>query len=147
MTRLSSWTRTSFTGHGRPSRPPRSVPPVELYDTTQLALEKAIEGSSARQQAIAENLANVDTPGYQRVDVDFHQTLRDAMAADSVPPALAGAAFTPERDAAAAVRPDGSSVDADVEAAAQARNGLEYEALVQVSKARIDILESAMGTR
>jgi hypothetical protein len=34
-----------------------------------------------------------------------------------------------------------------VEAAAQARNGLEYEALVQISKARIDILESAMGTR
>jgi flagellar basal-body rod protein FlgB len=120
---------------------------VELYDTTQLALEKGIEGSSARQQAIAENLANVDTPGYQRVDVDFHTTLRDAMASNDVPPALAGAAFTPQRDATAAVRPDGSSVDPDVEAAAQARNGLEYEALVQVSKARIDILESAMGTR
>jgi len=60
---------------------------------------------------------------------------------------LAGAAFTPQRDATAQVRPDGSSVDADVEAAAQARNGLEYEALVQISKARIDILESAMGTR
>ena len=26
-----------------------------------------------------------------------------------------------------------------------ARNGLEYEALVQVAKARIDILQSAMG--
>ena len=118
---------------------------MELYDTTQLGLEKAIEGSSARQQAIAENLANVDTPGYQRVDVDFHQTLRDAMASGGS--GLAGAAFTPQRDATAQVRPDGSSVDADVEAAAQARNGLEYEALVQISKARIDILESAMGSR
>ena len=37
-------------------------------------------GAAARQQAIAQNLANVDTPGYQRVDVDFHKTLRDAMA-------------------------------------------------------------------
>ena len=118
---------------------------MELYDTTQLALEKAIEGSSARQQAIAANLANVDTPGYQRVDVDFHQTLRDAMASGA--DGLAGAAFSPQRDATAQVRPDGSSVDADVEAAAQARNGLEYEALVQISKARIDILESAMGSR
>jgi flagellar basal-body rod protein FlgB len=118
---------------------------VELYDTTQLALEKAIEGAATRQQAIAANLANVDTPGYQRVDVDFHQTLRDAMASGSA--GLAGAAFTPQRDPAAQVRTDGSSVDADVEAAAQARNGLEYEALVQISKARTDILESAMGTR
>jgi len=40
---------------------------------------------------------------------------------------------------------DGSTVDADVEAAAQARNGLEYETLVSVSKARIDIIEAAMG--
>jgi flagellar basal-body rod protein FlgB len=117
---------------------------VELYDTTQLALEKAIEGSSARQQAIAENLANVDTAGYQRVDVDFHQTLRDAMAAGDS--GLRDAAFSPQRDASAQVRPDGSSVDADVETAAQSRNGLEYEAFVQISKARIDILQSAMGT-
>ena len=115
--------------------------PVEIYDTTQSALEKAIMGASARQQAIAENLANVDTPGYQRVDVDFHTTLRNAMAQGN----LQGAAFSPQRDASAQVRPDGSTVDADVEAAAQARNGLEYETLVQVSKARVDIIEAAMG--
>ena len=114
---------------------------MEIYDTTQTALEKAIMGASARQQAIAENLANVDTPGYQRVDVDFHTTLRNAMAQGD----LRGATFSPQRDASAQVRPDGSTVDADVEAAAQARNGLEYETLVQVSKARVDIIEAAMG--
>jgi flagellar basal-body rod protein FlgB len=116
---------------------------VELFDTTQLALTKAIEGASARQQAIAQNLANVDTPGYQRVDVDFHTTLRDAMASGTLP----GASFSPQRDASATVRQDGSTVDPDVESAAQARNGLEYEALVQIDKARTDILESAMGTK
>jgi flagellar basal-body rod protein FlgB len=122
----------------RPLDPSR---PVEIYDTTQTALEKAIMGASARQQAIAENLANVDTPGYQRVDVDFHTTLRNAMAQGD----LKGATFSPQRDASAQVRADGSTVDADVEAAAQARNGLEYETLVQVSKARVDIIEAAMG--
>ena len=114
-----------------------------LFDTTQLALERAISGASTRQEALANNLANADTPGYQRVDVDFHSTLRDAMASGGN--GLAGAAFTPQRDATAEVRPDGSSVDADVEAAAQARNGLEYETLVSVSKARVDIIEAAMG--
>ena len=122
----------------RPLDPSR---PVEIYDTTQSALEKAILGASARQQAITQNLANVDTPGYQRVDVDFHKTLRDAMASGD----LKGATFSPQRDASATVRADGSTVDADVEAAAQARNGLEYETLVQVSKARVDIIEAAMG--
>ena len=100
-------------------------------------------GAAARQQAIAQNLANVDTPGYQRVDVDFHKTLRDAMALGGS--ALQSATFSPQRDASAVVRADGSTVDADVEAAAQARNGLEYETLVQVSKARIDIIDAAMG--
>ena len=115
---------------------------MEIYDTTQSTLEKAILGASARQQAITQNLANVDTPGYQRVDVDFHKTLRDAMASGA---GLQGATFSPQRDVRAQVRPDGSTVDADVEASAQARNGLEYETLVQVSKARIDIIEAAMG--
>jgi flagellar basal-body rod protein FlgB len=128
-------------GH-RPLDPSFSV---EIYDTTQLSLEKAIEGAAARQQAIAQNLANVDTPGYQRVDVDFHQTLANAMASGT--DALSSATFSPQRDASATVRADGSTVDPDVESAAQARNGLEYEALVQISKARIDILQSAMGTR
>ena len=116
---------------------------MEIYDTTQSTLEKAIMGAAARQQAIAQNLANVDTPGYQRVDVDFHSTLRDAMASGGS--ALKDATFSPQRDASATVRADGSTVDADVEAAAQARNGLEYETLVQVSKARVDIIEAAMG--
>jgi flagellar basal-body rod protein FlgB len=132
---------TARDGH-RPLDPSFSV---EIYDTTQLSLEKAIEGAAARQQAIAQNLANVDTPGYQRVDVDFHQTLANAMA--SGPDGLTGATFSPQRDASATVRPDGSTVDPDVESAAQARNGLEYEALVQISKARTDILESAMGVK
>src|SRR6478752_8226290 len=124
----------------RPLDPSR---PVEIYDTTQTTLEKAILGASARQQAITQNLANVDTPGYQRVDVDFHKTLRDAMASGGS--ALQSATFSPQRDASAVVRADGSTVDPDVEAAAQARNGLEYETLVQVSKARVDIIEAAMG--
>jgi flagellar basal-body rod protein FlgB len=123
----------------------RSVLPVEIYDTTQLSLEKAIEGAAARQEAIAQNLANVDTPGYQRVDVDFHQTLSNAMASGGE--GLRGATFSPQRDARAQVRADGSTVDPDVESAAQARNGLEYEALVQISKARTDIIQSALGVK
>ena len=119
---------------------------MEIYDTTQLSLEKAIEGAAARQQAIAQNLANVDTPGYQRVDVDFHQTLANAMASGGES-GLSNVTFSPQRDATATVRADGSTVDPDVESAAQARNGLEYEALVQISKARIDILQSAMGSK
>ena len=52
-----------------------------LFDTTQFALERAIGGAAQRQTALAANLANANTPGYQRVDVDFHTALGAAMRA------------------------------------------------------------------
>jgi flagellar basal-body rod protein FlgB len=45
------------------------------------------------------------------------------------------------------VRADGNTVDIDRESAAQASNGLEYEALSQVLKARDEILQTAIGVR
>ena len=44
---------------------------MDLFDTTQTALERAMIGTGARQAALADNLANANTPGYQRKDVDF----------------------------------------------------------------------------
>jgi flagellar basal-body rod protein FlgB len=119
---------------------------MEIFDTTQHALAAALSGAAQRQNAIADNIANVDTPGYRRKDVDFHAALRGAMAAGA--PALDGASFSPAVDPSAApVRADGNTVDIDRESAAQASNGLEYEALSQVLKARDDILQTAIGVR
>ena len=117
---------------------------MSLFDTTQLSLEAAMRGSSLRQTLLTDNLANVNTPGYQRKDVDFHATLADAMQ-EGAPPE--GVSFSPATDASRTVRADGSGVDADQEAAELAKNGLEYQALVQVAGARNAILQTAMGVR
>ena len=115
---------------------------MELFDSAQLALGAAMRGSSIRQQALADNLANVDTPGYVRKDVDFHDALRNAMDGGNDPSSLA---FTPEADRSAPVRVDGNSVDVDAESSDMSQNALEYDALARVSATRIDILKSAMG--
>ncbi len=116
-----------------------------LFDTTQLALERAIEGAGRRHEALAANLANANTPGYQRVDVDFHGALASAI--DRGREALHTVSFAPARDASAgAVRADGSTVDVDAESAKLAANALEHQAAVQVAHARIGILKAAMGT-
>jgi flagellar basal-body rod protein FlgB len=119
---------------------------MDLFDNTQLGLAAAIRGSAARQQAIAQNIANVNTPGYRRVEVPFEASLRAAMGSGDRQ-AVDGFRPVTQADASAPVRVDGSSVDIDTEAAAQAANGLQYESLVAVMRSRIDILESAMGTR
>jgi flagellar basal-body rod protein FlgB len=118
-----------------------------LFDTTQLALQGVIAGAAQRHDALAANLANADTPGYQRVDVDFHSTLAAALAQGSgADAALGGASFAPTRDlSAGAVQADGNTVDPDSESAKMAQNALEQEAAVQVAQTRIHILESALG--
>jgi flagellar basal-body rod protein FlgB len=106
---------------------------VSLFDATQLSLEAALRGSSMRQTLLTDNLANVNTPGYQRKDVDFHAAL--------------AAAQETGVDGARTVRADGSGVDADQEAAALAQNALEYQALVSVAGTRTGIMQIAMGVR
>ena len=120
-----------------------------LFDTSMLALQQSITGASQRQQALAANIANASTPGYQRVDVDFHGALAAAMSQGaSAPSALQQMTFTPQTDnSAGAVRADGSTVDIDSESAKLAENALDQETMVQVAQTRIHILESAIGVK
>lgn len=67
---------------------PRHIPLVgsghPSHDFQQLAL-----GLRAyRQQIIASNIANADTPGYKAVDIDFQDALRNAQAANVTPVSL-----------------------------------------------------------
>src|SRR3954470_24988014 len=106
-----------------------------LFDTTQAALEGVIAGTTQRHQALAANLANANTPGYQRVDVDFHSTLSAALAQGAGADAsLQSATFSPTQDlSSGAVQADGNTVDPDSESAKLAQNALEQEAAVQVA--------------
>jgi flagellar basal-body rod protein FlgB len=116
---------------------------VTLIDNTQLGLERAISGASLRQSVLANNVANAETPGYRRMDVDFHDALAQAMDTSDAA-TIESTNFTPRQDPQS-MRADGNGVDIDTESAALAKNGLEYEALVSVAKARIQIVQSALG--
>lgn len=116
---------------------------MELFDTTQIGLERALSGSSLRQQAIAQNIANVNTPGYRRQDVDFQSALQQAW--DGGEASVSSVSPTTITDNSTVMRQDGSSVDIDTEAAEQAKNGLTYEAVESLMKSRIAILKSAIG--
>lgn len=119
---------------------------MALFDLTTNLLEQALVGASARQQALANNVANANTPGYRRVDVDFHSALRDALADGRVgndDPTR----FAPMPDGSTPVRADGSTVDTDTEMASLSANALEYQALVSIQRTRIHMIESAIGAR
>ena len=51
-----------------------------VYDYINI-LGKAADGAWARNEAISNNIANVDTPGYKRQDVSFETELQHALKA------------------------------------------------------------------
>lgn len=115
---------------------------MSLLDNTDLSLQAAIRGAGLRQTALAQNVANANTPGYQRKDVDFESSLRAAMTDGTNPDDLQ---FSVTTDPSAPMQPDGNSVDIDTESAKLSENGIDYESLVSVEKTRLEILQSAMG--
>lgn len=93
-----------------------------------------------RQQLIASNIANADTPNYKAVDIDFQEALRISRSASTAvnltatdPRHVQGQAGNP----LAAIplkypvpqqgNADGNTVDIDVERAKFAENALMYE--------------------
>ena len=80
-----------------------------LFDVTQDALEQALAGSALRQKALADNLANANTPGFRRSDVDFQSKLAGALSADgtdSADAAVKQLEFSTETDTSGAQRAD-----------------------------------------
>ena len=100
-----------------------------------------MRGSWQRETALTDNVANAETPGYLRQEVNFESTLQNAMGSGQSPSELE---FQTEQLPEQA-GPNGSSVSIDEEAAKLAENGLDYQALTDVAATRDSILRSAMG--
>lgn len=59
---------------------------MHLTSLTMTAVERSLDGLAARQAAIAHNVANIATPGYVRREVNFEQSLLDALGEAHQPP-------------------------------------------------------------
>ena len=116
---------------------------MELFDVTFKTLDLALGAAGKRQEVLANNLANVNTPGYKRLDVDFDGVLAKAVDAARVGDRNALDALRPtvSQDDSVAVRADGNSVDVDQEMAFLAENNIRYNALVQLTQKKLETLK------
>lgn len=126
-----------------------------LSQTPVQALYKGIEGTRVRGEAIADNLANISTPGYKRKVVNFEEELAAALESSrGSGPARPGAwqsidplaAIRPEitLDATTGMRGDGNTVDIDQEAAALATNTDRFMAMVEILNREYRMLHRAI---
>jgi flagellar basal-body rod protein FlgB len=117
---------------------------------------KALLARSARQAALASNIANADTPGYKARDTDFATALREATNAPNpaqvqktdtrhligtLPAPSTGALF--ERESTQPNQ-DGNTVDVDAERTRFADNALRYEAALRHIGAKLKSLTTAI---
>lgn len=116
-------------------------------------LDKAMDASWLRNEAISNNLANADTPGYKRQDVNFEiqlaKALRhsryktmDAKVADVKMNRLNPIAYTDY--AGFSYRIDGNNVDPDTEGVYLAKNQVVYQGLYQSANEEFKNLKMVM---
>ena len=134
---------------------------VSISRTSSLATE-AMNYRAARQDLIASNIANVDTPNYKPRDISFEKALVAKKAAllkdDSnqlkmaqtdaghIKPEVQTSSYKPTlffRDGHMA-RNDGNSVDIDVETTEMSKNSIMFNALVAAKKKDAQIYRSVI---
>lgn len=105
------------------------------------SLERFLEVTTDREQTIAANMANVDTPGYRTKDVNFKQALMQASGDNE------GPLFSPVVSEVSGLleRPDGNNVNLDRESMLLAQTQLQYQMGTQLVKSQFHQLLSAIN--
>ena len=102
-------------------------------------LDKAADAANTRNEVLANNIANVDTPNYKRKDVSFQNYLEQALIGAEALDTRVSEVNTHLSDFGGVVytdssvlsyRLDGNNVDIDTENAYLAENHIRYNALV-----------------
>ena len=103
-------------------------------------LDKAADAAWLRNEAITNNIANADTPGYKRQDISFETQLQKAMKVSKYESVDAKVADLKARDMQGrtytdydnfSYRLDGNNVDIQTENVTLVKNQLKYNGLIQ----------------
>lgn len=135
---------------------------VQKLDESFGFYENALSLLSQRQQVLASNVANADTPNYKARDMNFAQALQAAQST-AAPPGIVQMATTHANHLSAAYsslpgqsanfvklrKPtqnnlDGNTVDMDVERNAFAENALQYETAVSLVSGSFNNLKTIL---
>ncbi len=116
-------------------------------------LRERMQWQQARQQVLAENVANADTPDYQAKDLaplDFSRELSTASVAlertnpNHIAAASGGAQFATDESGHYEIRPRGNSVSHEDEMMKVASNQMDYEAATELYTHSLNLIKLAV---
>jgi flagellar basal-body rod protein FlgB len=123
---------------------------MKLFDSTLNLLSRSLDARLLRQNVIAGNLANANTPGFVPLEVDVEKALQSQVTAlpstastdgRHIPvsdPGAAEAGLTHAEGTTAGL--DGNAVDVDRTLASLAQNALQYTAATRAAGKKLAIL-------
>jgi flagellar basal-body rod protein FlgB len=109
-------------------------------------LSKLLDATGLRHRVLAHNIANVNTPGFHKLNVAFEDALSREIgkggqaALGNVKPKVTEDKVSPERA-------DGNNVDIDIEMGNMDKNALLYNVYSQILASRIGTMRSAISGR
>ena len=109
-------------------------------------LEAGIKVESLRQKTIANNVANLQTPGYRRIDVKFEQLLAKALDSngaadlDEIEPQVYQPKQTP-------VKSNGNDVSLETEVGEMIKNSLRHKLFVRLLSKKYLAMQAAINTK
>jgi flagellar basal-body rod protein FlgB len=115
-----------------------------VYDDTTLLSTKMIDLTVARQQVIANNLANASTPNYIRKDLDFQGKLAEQVRNNDLEGGLSSVTGEVVDDNTEAPRMDGNNVNVATELNQLMKNGVLFNLLSKAYSTKMTILRNSM---
>jgi len=106
-------------------------------------IEAGIKAENIRQKAIANNIANLETPGYRRIDVEFEQLLAKCLNSagvvdlSEVEPQIYRPKQTP-------VKSNGNDVNLEAEVGEMIKNTLRHKAYIRLLSKKYKQIELAI---
>lgn len=102
-------------------------------------IKMSLDASELRSKAIANNIANINTPAYKRKYVSFEETLSSINKKEPK--------IELKEDKSTSMRFDGNNVDLENEKVNQAANTLQYNALINISNIKLSMTKSVITGR
>ena len=111
-----------------------------MTDVTVDAIRSALNGLAMRQRVIADNIANINTPGFRAGKVEFENALASAVSSGS------GSVDGNVLQSLEPTREDGNNVNLDHETLANVDTGLRYQLMLRAMDGKFGILRDSLRT-
>ena len=113
-----------------------------MPDAVTSVLATALDGLANRQNVIADNIANVDTPGFRATSVDFENNLLAALRRGQMPGGGIAPSMQPSNAPAGT---DGNNVDLRQESLSAVQTQFQYQMMTRAVSERFALVTTAAG--